>query len=134
MEAINPEIVVSAPLFIEMGIKKKRRYYINLNQYRNWHYQVSNNLKKKYKEIITPSLEGLVFRKIKLELILYKASRRRIDRSNVLSIHEKFFCDAFVEANCLEDDCDDYLESSHYYTAGIDKNNPRVEIRIHRIQ
>ena len=40
------------PTFIEMWVKKKRRYSINLNTYRNLHFQVNNNLKKMYKEMV----------------------------------------------------------------------------------
>ncbi len=130
MEEEPKEIVISMPLYIEMGVKKIKRFHINLNQYRNWHYQVNNNLKIKYKELAYPQVEGKSFNKIKLEFTLWKATKRKVDRSNVLSIHEKFFCDALVESGCLEDDNDNYLESSHYYTGGIDRENPRVEIRI----
>ena len=130
MEEKFREIVVSMPLYVEMGVKKIKRFHFNLNQYRNWHYQVNNNLKIKYKEIVYPQIEGQSFEKIKLEFTHYKASKRKVDRSNVLSIHEKFFCDALVESGCLVDDNDDYLESSHYYSGGIDRKNPRVEIRV----
>lgn len=118
------------PLYIELGVKKKRKHYINLNQYRNWHHQVKNNVKKAYKEIAAPKLEGLQFEKVRMNFTLWKKDRRRGDRSNVLSVHEKFFCDAFVELGCLVDDSDEYLESSFYCTGGIDRDNPRVDIEI----
>jgi len=130
----SQEVVVISPLHITMGVKKIKNYHLNLNQYRNWHYQVNNNLKVAYKQIITPQLEGLSFSKIKLSFVYFKPSKRRVDRANVLCIHEKFFCDALVEAGCLVDDNDDYLESTHYYTGGIDTKNPRVEIKITRIE
>jgi hypothetical protein len=37
------------PLAIKLG---KKKYSITLNTYRNLHYQVSNKLKKEYKEIV----------------------------------------------------------------------------------
>ena len=128
------EIIITSPLFIEMGVRKIKRFHLNLNQYRNWHFQVSNNLKIAYKKIVLPQLQDLSFKKVKLDLTLYKASKRKVDRSNVLCIHEKFFCDAFVEAGCLIDDNDNFLESTHYYTGGIDKINPRVEIKVTKIK
>ena len=70
------------------------------------------------------------FNAIKLSFALYRANNRLVDRANLLSIHEKFFCDALVECGCIEDDNDDIIVSTYYYTAGIDKENPRVEIFI----
>lgn len=124
------EKIIIAPLYLDMGVKKIRRYYFNLNQYRNWHFLVSNKLKTQYKSLMLPQIESLRYDKIKLELTYFKPSKRKTDRSNVLSIHEKFFCDALVESGCLEDDNDDFLESTHYYSGGIDRINPRVEIKI----
>ena len=48
----------------------------------------------------------------------------------MLSIHEKFFCDAMTEYGCIADDNDDYIKSTKYLSGGIDKENPRVEIII----
>jgi hypothetical protein len=67
---------------------------------------------------------------ISLIFCLYKGSSRIIDRANILCIVEKFFCDALVHYECIEDDNDDYILSSEYITSGIDRKNPRVEILI----
>lgn len=126
------------PLFIEMGInrrtKKVNRYYINWNNFRNWHYQVCNNLKRKYKEIAALKLEGISFQtKIKMAFVLHKGDKRKVDRSNILGLHEKFFCDALTECGCIVDDNDNYLESTTYRTGEIDKEDPRVDIIIEEI-
>jgi len=123
-------IVISMPLFIDMGKRKIKRHYINLNAYRNLHYQVNNNLKIAYKAIVAPQIKGMVFRRIKLTFVLHRGDKRRVDRANILSVHEKYFSDALVELGCLPDDQDSYIESSHYYTGEIDKENPRVDIFI----
>lgn len=119
------------PLYFKLSKSDKgKKYHINLNNYRNWHYQVSNNLKKLYKACASHQLEGLKFGQIDITFKLWKASRRRIDRANPLSIHEKFFCDALTELACIPDDNDDYINSTTYLTGGIDKDNPRVEIEV----
>lgn len=123
-------MIISMPLYIKMGIRKPKKYYINLNNYRNWHYQVSNNLKASYKAILAPKVRGMTFGMLALSFTLHRGDKRRVDRSNILSIHEKFFCDALVECSCIKDDCDEFLESSHYYTGSIDKDNPRVDIEL----
>ncbi len=125
------------PLYVRKGIKKPKNFHFNMNNYRNWHYQVSNNLKKEYKAIVRVKismfrLEEWLDTPYRLHYVLWKKDKRKVDRANVLSIHEKFFCDALVELDYMPDDNDDYISSSHYYTGGIDKVNPRVDIWIEK--
>jgi len=77
-----------------------------------------------------PKVKGVMFRNISLTFILHRGDKRRVDRSNILSIHEKFFCDGLTACGCIIDDCDKFLDSSHYHTGDIDKENPRVDIFI----
>ena len=120
-----------SPLFVMLPRKTKadKRVALNLNVYRNLHYLVNNQVKQVYNELMAPQLEGIVFDKpIKITFTLYKRDKRRVDRANILSIVEKFFCDAMVKSGCIVDDNDDYILETHYKTGGIDKNNPRVDI------
>lgn len=137
MEKTKQEVTISMPLYADIYKPKKKetdRYYYNLNQYRNWHYQVNNKLKKIYKDAAQPFLEGLSFSKpIELTFTLWKRDKRRIDRANPLCIHEKFFCDALVESGCMPDDNDEFIVATHYYTGGIDRDNPRVDILISEV-
>jgi len=127
-------VKVSMPLYFEMGKKKITRRYINMNEYRNWHHIVSGDIKKAYEKLAWTKIYKLKFKnKIKLEFILWKADKRKGDRSNVLCIHEKFFCDALTKSGCIPDDNDDYIEETRYRTGGIDKGNPRVDIIITEI-
>lgn len=124
-------VTVSMPLFFETGKKKIVRRYINMNAANTWHFQVKNQVKKKYEELAWTRIYKLRFsKKIKLEFVLWKKDKRLGDRSNVLSIHEKFFCDALTRAGCIPDDNDDYIEQTLYRTGGIDAMNPRVDIII----
>jgi len=126
-------IKISVPLFIILPRKTKadRKMYLNLNGYRNWHFIVSNIIKQKFCEGLESSLNGLKFKgKLDITYTLFKGSKRKIDRANILSIVEKFFCDALTHYECIEDDNDEVLKATHYYTGGIDKDNPRVEIII----
>lgn len=128
---MSEPVKISMPLYFETGKKKITRNYINLNGYRNWHFLVSNDLKKAYKLRAWIDIRNLKFKnKINLEFILWKADNRIGDRSNVLSIHEKFFCDALTECGCIPDDNDNYIEKTTYRTGGVDKMNPRVDIII----
>lgn len=127
------ETIITAPLFVILPRKTKadRKMYINLNGYRNWHYLVSNQVKKIYKETVKPQLEELKYDGvISLTLQLFKGTKRRTDKANFLSIHEKFFCDALVECGCIEDDNDDHILKQRYLPTELDRENPRVEIII----
>lgn len=128
--------IFSAPLFVvpSRDKKKGKKYIINLNNYRNWHYTLSNNLKIEYKEVLKSQLLGVkVSTPVKLTFVYYKARNNRSDRANVLSIHEKFFCDALVEYGCIPDDNDLYIKQTTYLSGGLDRKNPRVEIIVEEI-
>lgn len=104
---------------------------VNLNNYRNWNRFVEHQAKDKYSELCGPLLSGLRFgAPISLRFTLWKASARTCDRANPLCIHEKYFCDALVNHGCIPDDSDEYIASTTYETGGIDRANPRVDIRI----
>ena len=110
---------------------KGKRYYLNLNNYRNWHYQTSNAIKTKYCESLESILKDVkLSTPIELHFILWNGSKRKIDRANIISIVEKNLCDALTHYKCIEDDSDDYISSSHYITGGIDKENPRCDVII----
>ncbi len=132
---MSNSVTISMPLSLQLGKSSKSKvYHINLNNYRKWHFQTSNPLTKKYKLYAFPQIHKLRFhKKIKLEFVMWRGDKRRIDRANVLSIHEKFFCDALVETGCIRDDDDEWIESTLYRTGGIDMNNPRVDIIITEI-
>jgi hypothetical protein len=124
---------IEVPLFVTLPRKTKadRKCIINLNEYRNWHYIVSNQIKERYKEMVESKIKGIKFvGRVKLHFVLYQGSNRRVDRANVLSIHEKFFCDALTACGCLTDDNDNFIEETRYTSGQVDKFNPRVEIII----
>jgi Holliday junction resolvase RusA-like endonuclease len=125
----------TAPLYIILAKSPSgKKYHLNLNNYRNWKSIISNNLKKKYKEIMTKQLIGKkLTHPIEIKFIYIKGQNRKVDRANVLSVHEKFFCDALVECGCLPDDNDIYITKTTYVSNGIDPGNGRVEIEITEI-
>lgn len=111
--------------------KKDKTIYLNLNVYRNLHYIINNQTKELYDEIMGDQLVGLKLKDpLSLLFVFYKKQNRRTDRSNTLSIVEKFFCDALVKHGCIDDDNDEVITSTHYFSGGIDKDNPRVEVFI----
>jgi hypothetical protein len=126
-------MIIKLPLavFLSRKTMPDKKCTINLNYYRNWKFFVSNQIKEVYKECLEDTLKNLRFKgKITLIFTLYWGSKRRVDRSNVLSIQEKFFCDALTFYGCIADDNDNYIEETRYRTGEIDRENPRVEVEI----
>jgi hypothetical protein len=52
------KVIISVPLFVILPRKTKadKKYMLNLNNYRNWHYIVSNIIKQKFCEGLESSL------------------------------------------------------------------------------
>ncbi len=122
-------MIISLPL--KVSYTKKKCFYLNLNQYRNAHYLLLNNSKKKFKEIIQGEILNLPeLNEIELSYTLFVGSKRKLDISNICSIIDKYFCDALVELGKLPDDNYDYIKKISYSFGGIDKLNPRCECQI----
>lgn len=91
-------------------------------------------MKIKYKGIIKDQIDVLkVYTKVKLTYTLYPKTKRLCDLGNVLPVHAKFFEDALVEAGKLEDDNYKFIPTIRYEFGHIDRDNPRVEIKIEEI-
>lgn len=126
-------IKIISPLFVDLPrkTKKDKRVYLNLNVYRNLNRFTNGDAKKKYCEDMGKQLKGLKLKTpVRITYVLFKGSKRKTDRANILSIIEKFSCDALVHWGCLIDDEDKFIFSTEYFTGGIDKTNPRCEIEI----
>ena len=119
------------PLHIDMPRKtnKDKRYYINLNSYRNWHFIINNKIKKAFKDAISYQLNFKVV-KPKFEYQLYYKDKRKRDKMNVISILDKFLLDAMVECECFEDDNDSNTNIVTINNPKIDKLYPRCEVTI----
>lgn len=129
------EYLLSLPLFIEIGSKTKKRYYINLNGYRNWCYNVSNELKKQYKKEVEEAIETLPnMNKISMTYYIYYPTNRVIDLDNIGSISAKFFQDALVFYGKIADDNYKFITDIKFEFGGVDKDRPRVDVLIKEIE
>ena len=123
-------MIFNSPLSIRTS--PKRKFVLNLNQYRNTHYRMSNNAKVKYKEFMKKQIlkqKGKITKALFIYTV-YAGSKRSFDVGNVVSIHQKFFEDALVELGMMEDD--KYSIAPMYIGCfgGIDKENPHVNIEV----
>lgn len=119
---------LNLPVSIRLG---RKSYQLNLNFYRNAHYQILNKMKVVFSEQIQDQLDHLPqYESITLTYTLYPKTHRLCDVSNVCTIVDKFFCDALVRADKLEDDNYTFLKEIHYKFGEVDKDNPRVMVNI----
>ena len=124
------------PLYIDLPrkTKKDKRVYINLNTYRNLHHRVNNDVKKQYQEAMSPQLWGKTINTpVEITYKVFKASKRRLDKMNVVAVTSKYFLDAVTYFKCWEDDSDDYVKKETILPTELDRENPRVEITIKEI-
>lgn len=120
---------LTAPLWVPQTQSKK--FYCNLNTYRNAHFQTLNKVKIRFKDAMEDQIKGLpVLERITITYTLFPKTKRLCDVSNVCAIVDKFFCDALVEHGKLADDNYLYLSSVQYRFGKVDKDNPRVDIKI----
>jgi len=118
-------------IIFEYKNKKDKKVYINLNTYRNQHFLVESKCKKQFKEIMRNQLEDVEF-KVPVEVTykVFKQSKRKLDKMNVISIISKYLMDAITEFGCWVDDNDDIIKKEIILPTEIDRNNPRVEVLI----
>ena len=127
----NEIIKLSLPLFITN--RSNKRKWLTLNNYRNWHYQVSNDIKRRFKSELFDQLDFRIEGKVKIEYFYFAPDKRTRDLMNVISVIDKFFQDAMVDRGCIEsDDLSTVVEVNSCYM-GIDKLDPRLDVMITKL-
>ena len=125
---------LSLPLHVQ--VSRNNKFILNLNNYRNAHFQVLDKAKKLYVGEVLAALPPAPEKftgKAEMIFTLFQPTNRRVDKSNPLSIIEKFACDALVELGIFPDDCTKYMPLTIYVWGGVDKNNPRCDVEIRGI-
>lgn len=123
--------MISVPLYLPTTFKVNKNNFatLNLNNYRNWHYQTSNKVKKTFKEYVKKDLEWKEFTvPYWLSMTIYY--KRISDLDNWEAVITKFFNDALVELWCVPDDNMKYYTKKDIKVWWKDVENPRVEIDI----
>jgi Holliday junction resolvase RusA-like endonuclease len=123
---------LTVPICLEAGIRKKKTYYLNLNQYNTWHFQVKNQLKKLFKINIIKQVRQLtvINTKCKISYTIYYPTKRKFDLDNIGSIIAKFTHDVLTEVGIIEDDNYTIVTELLYRFGGVDKEHPRCEVTL----
>ena len=125
----------SVPIRLEVGVVKKKTHYINLNNYRNWAFQLNNSLKKQFKIEVAEIVRSLepYDRPVKISYEIFYPTRRVFDIDNIGSVVTKFTHDALVEFGVIEDDNYKIVQEITYRFGGVDKDNPRCDVTIEEV-
>lgn len=123
--------VVSVPYWIVMGKRKPKKVYLNLNWYRNAHFQLLNKAKEVFHDLCKDRLQGIpLLPEVALIYTLYPKTLQLCDTANVCCIVDKFFCDSLVGWGKIPDDNYQIVKGVDFRFGGVDKSNPRVEVTI----
>lgn len=137
MDSHEVNLFFAVPL--EIWVSKKKKFILNQNNYRNAHWNVLHKAKTAYNQMIAgfnlmDGTEGFPFKNpVRFTYKYYPKTKASYDRMNVLSVHDKFACDALVEIGVLEDDDYRRVLTPFFLHAGVDKENPRMEILVEQI-
>ena len=129
--ATKAEWVIISPIYLSLVTKTKwdKKCALNLNSYRNRQFHMSNQLKIMYKELMRSQLEWKTYdTPLWIRYRLYWSNKS--DLMNVVSVVDKFFCDALQEFWCILEDNVDHVVSIHSEVWWKDVDHPRIEILI----
>lgn len=100
-----------------------------MNWYRNAHYLESAKIKKLLAAFIHDQIEGVELETpCTVSYQVFKPTKRRLDKMNVIAVTSKFVLDALSEAGVWEDDNDDFVKTETILPTELDRENPRVEV------
>ena len=124
---------ITSPLYIDLPRVRTpyKRVYLNMNAYGNTNTFTNNEVKKAYLEVVRKQIEGKIIpTPVSITYKVYKQSKRRLDKMNVVAVTSKYLLDALTELGCWEDDNDDFVKTETILPTEIDRENPRVEIML----
>jgi len=130
------EYRIVTPMYVDLErkTKKDRRVYVNMNSYGNVNHFINNQVKKKFKDIVSSQLVGVkIPTPVEIFYQVFKPTKRRLDKMNVIAVTSKYLLDAITETGCWEDDNDDYVKTETILPTVYDKGNGMVEILIRTI-
>lgn len=139
------KLMLNLPLQVVLPRKTKADYVfrLNLNEFRNAHYQTLDQAKKRYSDIVLFALvqtgkygkygfppEG----PFHFQYTYFPGSARDCDLGNVLPIVQKFTEDPLQKFGVIANDNYKVIREVSYNFGGIDRKAPRVELAIETIE
>jgi hypothetical protein len=110
-----------------------KKFALNLNVYRNAHYQTLNKAKTIFKNQLFadyPELYRIKAQRVEIEYYIERCDKRVFDTMNIISIVDKFFCDALVLSGCIHDDNYNYVTYKAPRVSDYVTKSPNKKIHI----
>ena len=123
-------ISILLPLFVQ--VSKKKKFILNLNNFRNAHFRTLSKAKNMYNDImylLAPKIRYTI-EKCEIQYIYHHGTARSYDTSNPCSIIDKFACDGLTHVNYWKDDDHNTIADIRYTDGELDRENPHCEMRI----
>lgn len=116
---------------------KNKLFSLNLNAWRNAHYQVLNKTKIEFKRMFKQEYghaTNMFKSPVRIEYTIFFPDKRNTDLGNIGPIVGKYAEDCLVEFRYLADDNRTVIKEIRYKDGGIDRGNPRVEMIVGELQ
>ena len=128
-------MTVTLPIYYTQEFKTKanKTSLVGMNLYRNAHHFLQNDMKKYFQSLVIEQLPAVaeVIQQFTVTYKLYYKSPV-CDGSNIIALIEKFYLDSLKEHGRIADDNVKYHLGSSWTIIEQDKENPRVEVTIHK--
>ena len=128
-------MTVTLPIYYtqEFKTKSNKTSLVGMNLYRNAHHFLQNDMKKYFQSLVIEQLPAVaeVIQQFTVTYKLYYKSPV-CDGSNIIALIEKFYLDSLKEHGLIADDNVKYHLGSSWTIIEQDKENPRVEVTIHK--
>lgn len=124
----------------EVHITEKKKFILNQNHYRNTHFRDLAKAKALFTKFVCDldliaEIGGAPFSKpVRFHYEYWAPRKHTYDRMNVLSIADKFLCDALIVAGILEDDDYKKVLTPTFENMGVDRGNSRLEVTIREVE
>lgn len=119
---VTNKVSFEVPMSIDVGVRKKKTIWLNLNNIHTMHHQQYNGVKKKMKKIISELELDFYYTHYHVHYGIYLPDRLNRDVANVGSVVDKFVCDALCELGFTPEDNYKHLQHISYEYMGYDEN------------
>lgn len=135
-------MILELPFSVSLARKKgEKAWILNLNSYRNTHFQILNQAKIAWKGVVLEAVEhwynvegitpiARMNGPYRFTYTAFPQNARKFDLGNVLPVIQKFTDDALIDLGMIPDDSYKVINRIEYLFGGVDKENPRVELII----
>ena len=128
-------LIDNIPLIVQ--VSKNKKVSLNLNTYRNLHFQLNNKAKSILLDIIKREclIEGILSTPpFEFLYTIFRRDKRKSDLMNVGSVIDKFVSDALVTLGYITDDNTDIIKKVTIIDGGVDKQNPHAKLEIRKYE